>query len=273
MKVRGPSISGMMVIKDGFYMGYPWLEAIACVLPWVDEFILLEGFSEKDDTWQICRQLARMNHKILIDRYRWPKQATGFAIGSATNRALSMANCEWVWNVQADELWHHERAAALHGFLRSSSSRAYDSVVSEFLHLEHNCQQVQEGAGYNQAIRVIMRKSGMYAFRDGWTFVPPKRSAGVRGANPIVHANYWFWEDILQKKDTQAVEFYPDLGHYAEGAQNFEEWAKSVAGEPPAMFTATTSEFIDFLPEVAHPLLGRTKYGITEEVLDAIWRA
>jgi hypothetical protein len=255
-------IVGIMVIKDGIKMGYPWVEAILAVLPWCDFFHISEGYSE-DDTWGVCHRLAEKSDKISLSRYEWPVMGTGFAIGAATNYALSNVRHLGgkVLNVQADELWHPDNMPEL----RRLAAEDFDGYEFPYLHLEHNCQVVQEGAGYHWAIRMVSNKDGIVAHRDAWTFEGCKRPLRVCSLeHPLVHCNYCFWDNVPTKKRVQADVFYQDLGHYAAAADQAE---REYTEEVPELFTRTSSPYEKHLPPVFLPMLGQRKYYVRDGIL------
>lgn len=266
LRAKPAQITAMMVVRNANFMGYPWLEAILSVLPHVDEFLLQEGYSDKDDTLEWMYELVKANQKFRLFRYEWPEGLeSGFAIGAATNNLLVKARGDWAWNIQADELWHPHAAQAMAEFLRSGNSTKYDSVSLNFLHLENNCQVVQEGAGYQRAVRIVRTGYGIAAFRDAWTFDPVSSTAAVDMEKPLVHCNYCFWDNVPQKKREQASRLYKDLDHYQIAA---EEAEKASVGQIPEEFMETDSPFADRLPDHFLPLLGKLKYEPRMEIVN-----
>lgn len=256
-------IVGMTVLKNATRMGYPWVETILTVLPICNHFHIGEGYSE-DDTWDILVRLKeKYGDKISLSRYEWPVMETGFAIGAATNDALNQIRHLGgkVLYVQGDELWHPESLAEM----KRLAEEDYDAYSIQYLHLEHNCQQVQEGAGYQRAIRMVANKDTIVAHRDAWTFEGYERCLGVHSLpHPLVHCNYCFWDNVPIKKREQADKLYQDLGHYQQAAELAEQL---YSDEPPQMFKETGSPFIEHLSPLFVPMLGQRKYYVREELL------
>lgn len=259
-------IVGVTVLKNATKIGYPWVESILSVLPVCSHFHASEGYSD-DDTWEVLEKLAEKHDKISLSRFEWPTMTTGFAIGAATDYALSQVRDLGgkLLYVQADELWHPNNLQEL----KYLAMEPYDSYRFPFLHLEHNCQVIQEGAGYQVAIRMVDNDPSIKSHRDGWTFEGCKRTLNVLSLeHPIVHCNYCFWDNLPVKKRVQADELYADLGHYGYAAELAEEWYARESGEPPPIFTERESPFAEHLPPIFLPMVGERKYYVREELLE-----
>ena len=259
-------IVGLTVLKNATAMGYPWVEAILAVEPVCDHIHIAEGYSH-DDTWDTVLYLKRkFPDKVSTSRYHWPKMDTGFSIGAATNDALLQVRHLGgkILYVQADELWHPDNLPEL----RRLAQEDYDAYIFPFLHLEHNCQVIQSGAGYQHAIRMVANRDEIVAHRDAWTFEGYSKGLQVMSlAHPIVHCNYCFWDNKVVKKEVQAVEFYEDLGNYKVAAEEARREYDEHRGDPPAMYTNTESPFGVHLPPIFLPMVGQRRYYIREELL------
>lgn len=255
-------ITGLTVLKNATMMGYPWVESILSVIDFVDHFHVGEGFSE-DDTYDVLMRLKdKYGQKLGISRYQWPTMNTGFAIGEATNNALGYVRHLGgkILYVQADELWHPDSVQEMVRLAQED----YDAYRVPFLHLEHNCQIVQAGAGYQRAIRMVANTASITSHRDAWTFEGAEKILDVMSLpHPLVHCNYCFWHNIPLKKRVQADILYTDLGHYAAAADQAEElyW-----GDVPEMFTKTTSPFEEDLSPIFLPMVGQLRYYVREEL-------
>jgi len=258
-------IIGLTVLKNATRMGYPWVESILSVIDFVDHFHIGEGFST-DCTYDVIKRLRwKYGDKISVSRFRWPRMDTGFAIGAATNDALNHVRKLGgkILYVQADELWHPDSVAEMVRL----ADEDYDSYKVPFLHLEHNCQVIQEGAGYQWAIRMVSNEAQIISHRDAWTFEGVGRTLQVMSLpHRLVHCNYCFWDNIPVKKRVQANVFYADLPHYDAAAGEAEALYQS-HDEIPEMFLATSSPFEEHLSPIFLPMLGQPRYVVREELL------
>jgi glycosyltransferase involved in cell wall biosynthesis len=258
---------GLTVLRNGTMMGYPWVESILSVMDYVDHFHVGEGHST-DGTLDVLERLKdKYGDRFSVSRFEWPQMDTGFAIGAATNDALRYVRHLGgkILYVQADELWHPDSAAEM----RLLAEEDYDAYVVPFLHLEYNCQIVQEGAGYERAVRMVDNDPDIVAHRDAWTFEGYKKPLAVHSLpHPLVHCNYCFWHNIPVKKRTQADELYRDLPHYAAAASQAEVFHSSGRLQLPEMFLEKTSPFEEHLPPVFLSMIGETRYYVREELLE-----
>ena len=259
-------IVGLTVLRNATTMGYPWVESLLSVADICDHVHVGEGYST-DDTWEVLQRLSegRLRGKLSISRFEWPRMETGFAIGAATNDALDHIRHLGgkVLYVQADELWHPDNLPEL----VRMAEEDYDTYTFPFLHLEHNCQVIQEGAGYHFAIRMVANKPEITSHRDAWTFEGGKKNLTVLSLpHPLVHCNYCFWDNIPVKKMVQARELYSDLGHYQQSADEALKMYES-ADDVPELFLRRESPFEDHLPPIFLPMIGEPKYYVREELL------
>jgi hypothetical protein len=263
-------LDAFMVIKNGTRLGYPWIEAIRAVLPWVKTFWLEEGYGE-DDTVTGLETLAHNHANVEVSYYEWPKLETGFAIGAATQHLLDRLNrqsdAEWLLYVQADELWSRSALAWLAKWFPVNPD--VDSMAFPFLHLAHNYQELQFPPGqesYTHAIRLIRNCARIRSHRDAWTF------EGVGGVVyapeniKIAHANSTHWLNYARKARSHAETLYADLPYYKVAA---EERERDLAETPaiPELWTRTTSPWAEWLPECVLPTIGWPEYRVRPEML------
>ena len=96
-----------MIVKDVLKPGYPFVEAIASVLPICDEFLLSEGYST-DGTYEVVQRLAKLNKKIKVVRQKWPSKRSISVIGDVTNSIRQMCQYDYIFSVQANEIVHED---------------------------------------------------------------------------------------------------------------------------------------------------------------------
>lgn len=263
-----PHVAAFMVVKNGVRLGYPFIEAIRCVMPFVDHFWVSDGYSD-DDTMQYLEQLAYYHPMVHTIRHRWPEnQPSGFAIGSVTNLLmddLRDLGYEWLWYVQADELWRPEYAFKA---LQLVYAGKHDGIQVNYLHLQKNFQELQFPPGkesYTKAIRIMRNRPYIRSHRDAWTFEGCRNVTECQGGR-VVHANSTWWEHWAAKARNHADLLYTDLPFYAVSAEERErEMANAI--EIPEIWTRTDSPFAADLPEWIKPTLGWSKYQVREELL------
>jgi hypothetical protein len=269
-------LDAFTILRNGVKLGYPFVESIAAVLPYVDIFWVEEGYSD-DDTFHMLSRMAYLYPQIRLSRHHWQQMQTGFAIGEATNSLLERINADrvapWLLYVQADELWHPRSLEYISGLVHDSAwdEAGWDAINVPFLHIAENYQKLQFAPGqesYRRAVRVVRNQDYIRSHRDAWTFEGCRR---VFNADPtlceVVHANSTGFENWYTKADSHARELYPDLGHYAMTAAQRKTAVES--GVIPEQWLATTSPFADRLPECVLPLVGQLRYEPNPKLLEA----
>lgn len=100
-------ISGLSLIRDGFRLGYPFLEAIRSILPLVDEMVVVVAAST-DGTREAIEAIG--DPKIRIIDSVWPHQIRPKAcvLTQQTNIGLLQCTGDWVVYVQACEVFHEK---------------------------------------------------------------------------------------------------------------------------------------------------------------------
>ncbi|HEX4871822.1 MAG TPA: glycosyltransferase [Nevskiaceae bacterium] len=100
-------ISGLSLIRDGFRLGYPFLEAIRSILPLVDEMVVVVAAST-DGTREAIEAIG--DPKIRIIDSIWPEQIRPKAcvLTQQTNIGLLQCTGDWVVYVQACEVFHED---------------------------------------------------------------------------------------------------------------------------------------------------------------------
>ena len=215
-------MDAFMVVKNVTRLGYPWVESILGVLPFVDRFWVEEGNGD-DDTFKYLQMLAvKYPGKFMLSRFDWPQLETGFAIGAAMQHLLDRLNtgsvAPWLLYVQADELWHPESLEYVRYI--SCISGEIDSAQGgqfEFLHIAKNFQERQFPEGresYVWATRLIRNTPRIKSHRDAWTFEEIGPQAVIHMKHPIVHANSTYWEHWASKARNHAELLYRDLPMY-----------------------------------------------------------
>jgi len=111
-------LTGHLVIRNGDAYDYCWREAVASIIDVVDEFIILEAYSDKDDTYEHCLTLKEKYHpKLRVIRGEWdgnePRGHEYLRLSRLTNQCIDA--CETKFNIclQGDEAYHEAGLEAL----------------------------------------------------------------------------------------------------------------------------------------------------------------
>lgn len=121
-------LSGIFTIRDGIYLGYPFLEAILSILPIVDEFLISDGGS-KDGTFEALKKLRRtFPKKIIIYQDIWFKSECWETIDEPLNRLIKKAKGDWLIEAQGDEIWHENNLPYVQKIIKDAHNKKYNSV-------------------------------------------------------------------------------------------------------------------------------------------------
>jgi hypothetical protein len=171
-------ISGFMTLKNVVKTGYPFVEAIAAILPVCDEFLISEGYSI-DGTYEICEKMAQLNKKIKVFRDEWPSARRYNVIADVTNRVRAKCNGDYLFSIQANEIIHEESIAFL-----KALPEIYPKGIAfslPFIHIVRDCRFYEDFR-----VRFTKNVDNIVAIGDAWTmgssksFIKSELFKGIR---------------------------------------------------------------------------------------------
>lgn len=264
-----------MFIRNGIRAGYTFMEAIENVLPFVDEFFVLEGNSD-DGTREALEALAKMIPKVRIESKTpayvdAPKDEKGLLLGTAFDEARQKCAGDWLIQVQADTVFHPITILAARFFLsRGNNAVKYDAIEILRHQYRWNWQEM-----YRQdRLNLIFKKTCTKVIGDAIDVAVNGRIA--RTLAPLfvrfpAADNAWiFFENILGKIDgCSEIWAMPsdntDFDWYnKETGRIFKEDLDAYrrTGALPPFWLKMTSPFKNALPENLLCLIGAKKYEI-----------
>ena len=193
-----------MFIRNGIRAGYTFMEAIENVLPFVDEFYILDGQSD-DGTLEALKSLAEYSNKILIESklpeyVQAEKDETGSLLGAAFEAARQSCNGDWLIQVQADTVFHPITILAARYFLaRGRNAEKYDGIKILRYQYRWNWQEMYR----KDYLNLIFKKSSSVVFADaidvGIKGKISKDLLSIFDRFPAADNAWIFWENILGK--------------------------------------------------------------------------
>jgi len=163
-------ITGHLIIRNGFKYDYPWLEAIKSILPAVDEFILLEAYSD-DDTYKACQELAEKNKKIRLIRGVWTPQSPierkrpYFALARLTNKCIAHVQTDWHIQIQGDEILHEDSIDYIKELPKLLKGTFYNAARVHYTHFVANYSTTFPFI-YENRVRIARRDSAWRSLGD-----------------------------------------------------------------------------------------------------------
>ncbi len=209
-------LEAFMIIKNGIRLGYPFVESIASVLPFVNSITIVDGHSD-DGTWEFLNEMNALSEKIKILRTVWGDSKTGSEIAHQTNFAKQMCFSDWLLYVQADEVWHPESLKNLSKYIQR-----YPNALSFSFNFAHLSlfKWMDYNPAYSHAVRLIRNIPEITSEHDAWTFtVPPGKNQEIDMEYPIYHCGASSPCNSLQKHINHA-KLYPDLPEYQKAGEN-----------------------------------------------------
>lgn len=102
-------LSCIMLARNLISQGYPFVEAILSVIPYCEEIIICEGYSD-DDTYKILKKLENIyNNKIVIKRKKWKgKKKMGEVFAQILNEAMVESSGDYILKLDPDHVFDKE---------------------------------------------------------------------------------------------------------------------------------------------------------------------
>jgi hypothetical protein len=273
-------VSACVFIRDTFKGAFCIFESMASLLPYVDEFVVLD-LGSTDGTLEVLREITDANHKMkLIVETEFPEEDAG-VFATLANDLIAWCRNEAVLYYQADEVWHPDLLRLMDAEFQAGN---YDlsfwriqyrdnfQRVKWFPHLVHR-------VGLKDAFNFV--GDGMTSDRTfdarlcsqwGGEWFQKWGGLGQEGIKPYVNEMIMdvslvggFRDNIPDRRRMHSP-FWHEEPHI-EGAP-ISEWVPREQANPD--WTKTDSPYN--LPPIMRWHVGRVKYALRPELLDAIKR-
>lgn len=262
-------ITGIMAIKDGIVGGFPFLEGILSVLPIVDEFLVADGGSF-DGTLQALNRLQQVfPEKIKLIKDSWVPTPNCENIDGSLDKLVSLAEGDWIINVQGDEIWHEKDVQGAKGFVEAADKSSCNGIRVGCIEAKwFGLDTVYCKGSTYKTIRIFRKQSNLKLFRAGDdVFVDPDRTIreGFTSSNlpPELDSDFGFYHfhRVFPENTHTADKFMMD-------EMAFEAMDRKFFYPPPVY---QTSEIYSDLPEVMKGLAYKPRYEVREELFDRNW--
>ena len=165
-------VSGVLIIRNGVKLDYPFLESIRSILPICDEFLVVVGDSE-DGTRAAVEGLG--DPKIRIIDSEWSPLVTPrkCLLAQQTNLGINQARGRWCFSIQGAEVLHERDLEAV----RRLMERHVDDLEIEGMLFERLTFWADYGHvvnAYPQLFkytpRIVRSGIGAHSIRDAMSF-------------------------------------------------------------------------------------------------------
>lgn len=276
--------SAYMFIRNGIRAGYTFMEAIENVLPFVDDFFILEGQSD-DGTLEALGLFSKCNSKIIIESklplyVQEDKDERGLLLGAAFEEARRKCDGDWLIQVQADTVFHPITILAAKYFLmQKDNATKYDAIKIIRRQYRWNWQEMyredylnlifKKSAGkvFGDAINIEVKDKISKKFLPLFKKFPAADNAWIFFGNIMgkIEGCFEIWEsheDNIRNKDfpwynkATGRSFKEDLNTY---------YQKDL---PPPFWQTKTSPFKNMLPENLWDLIGNIRYEVAPRFMN-----
>ncbi|MBN2697560.1 MAG: hypothetical protein JXR52_01935 [Bacteroidales bacterium] len=166
-------ISGFTMGRNAHKLYYPMRHSIESILPVVDEFVVVLGDSDQDDTTR-KEILGIGSDKIRIIDTVWDieKYPRGMEHAHQTDIAKAACTGDWLFYLQSDEVIHEkhlplirERCEALYG------DREIEGLLFRYRHFWGDYNHVQDThCWYRNEIRIIRNDPDIHSWQSAQSF-------------------------------------------------------------------------------------------------------
>jgi len=177
-------ISAATFVLNAFRGGYPILEAMAVVLPYVDEMVIVEAGSE-DGTAELLQSLTA-NPKIRIVPYTLRRELGPGCYADAQNFALDQCSHQAIIFFQADEVFHERLIWEVYEGLKRFHVDGIGSINRRVWRLQPT-QNFQRCKWWPHLVQRVVEKGTTKFNHDGaWTDIQDKV--------PTLPSKYFLWD-------------------------------------------------------------------------------
>jgi len=217
-------LTGSLIIRNGNIYDFCWKQAIMSVLPICDEFVLLEAYSDLDNTYEDCLALARQYPKIRVIRGEWdggePEGYEYRRLARLTNQCIDESSYKFAIVVQGDEVVHEDSYPSILRIAREETQYGDQVKAVQFLftHLVGRFD-TQWPFVYQATFRMCRADSSWRSSKDAWTMEcsNPDDNFWI-GANRARYIHYGFVGNLTARllKEVKFQEMFKAEGPFPD---------------------------------------------------------
>lgn len=174
-------ISGFTFTKNATKLYYPVKASIECLLPLVDEFIVVLGNCDEDDeTEQEILSIGSGKIKIIHSVWDLEKYPNGMEYAHQTDIAKEACTGDWLFYIQSDEVVHEKYLPIIREYCKKYlKDLEVEGFLFKYKHFwgDYNHYLVSH-AWYPREIRIIRNTPETHSWRDAQSF---RRMPGFDG--------------------------------------------------------------------------------------------
>ena len=166
-------ISGFTMAKNAAKLYYPIKEAIASILPIVDEFVVALGDCDEDDlTLQEIESIGSDKIKIVHTVWDLEKYPRGMENAHQTDIAKSHCKGDWCFYLQADEVIHEKYLDHIVAMCEKyKDDKKVDGFLFKYKHFFGDYDHYNHCHGwYKNEIRIVRNDPTIHSFESAQSF-------------------------------------------------------------------------------------------------------
>ena len=227
-------ISGFTIIKNAILNDYPIVEAIATILPLVDEMVVLIGDC-KDETVQLIQNIQSPKIKIHHSVWDTVTNTHGTVLAAETNKAFDLIDptSDWAFYIQGDEAVHEQYYDAIkQACIKYKDDTHVEGLLFKYLHFYGTYDYVGDSRKwYSKEVRIIRNDKKIRSFRDAQGFRVGKRKLNVKLIDAYIYHYGWVRspETIIAKNihvrsvwHSNELPANTNIAHFAHNFEDFD---------------------------------------------------
>lgn len=209
-------LSAYSYLKNAERFDYPFIESLMSVMDVCDEVVVSYASDSEDDTTSHLQKLAQLFPKLkLFETDVWTIQRPGGeTIALAATEAMQHCNGDWLWHVQADEVYSRRDARKVRELIEMYQAQPVHGFRFQVLHFYGDYDTaIDPKAGeigwYQHTIRLARAGHGEH-LGDAWTLslgTDNIVSTDVR----IYHYGHVREHEAMRRKANYMERLYHDL--------------------------------------------------------------
>ncbi len=166
-------ISGFTFTKNATKLYYPVKASVECLLPLVDEFIVVMGDGDSDDETELeIRKIKSEKIKIIHTVWDLEKYPNGQEYAHQTDIAKEACTGDWLFYIQSDEVVHEKYLPVIReNCEKFLGDKKVDGFLFKYRHFWGDyTHYILSHAWYPREIRIIRNDPEIHSWRDAQSF-------------------------------------------------------------------------------------------------------
>lgn len=166
-------ISGFTMGKNARKLYYPMKQAVQSILPIVDEFVVVLGDSDSDDTTRAeIESIGSPKIKIFDTTWDIEKYPRGMEHAHQTDIAKSLCSGDWLFYLQSDEVVHEDDLPAIRKRCEELvDDHEVEGLLFDYLHFWGDYKHIQNNhCWYRHEIRIVRNNPDIHSWVSAQSF-------------------------------------------------------------------------------------------------------